>query len=289
MADIHSAPTPGHAVEHRVNLPNPDEQMVRSRLLLSYPDGKFNVKRVRENVFAIGMKDTWWFEDKAGKILVNPVLLRGDDEKALKRDWKEAFRQVTYQAWYQEENDPKTDSYVLYGIKGKERRIIPKDTQEYFEAWREIDFFFERLRTVLYAEWAPKSDEHRVNGVKRLESAAERGYVRIHDLIILSAPKLGYLKYEDFNKLIPLARKSLLAQIWDPKWERTLDPVTKKVPYSVTREELDQYKSLGLVDAGLYAQAIKKLSDVEWAKQQKAQTTQQILEWTKGIVGKIKP
>lgn len=99
---------------------------------------------------------------------------------------------------------------------------------------------------------------------------------------------MGYLKQSDFQALLPIVRNHLLSQIGDSRWNRTLDPARKQSGYTITKEELDQYLSLNLIDRPLYDQATKKLVEVEKLKGQKQSGSQGVMEDTRKKAAEIK-
>ena len=66
---------------------------------------------------------------------------------------------------------------------------------------------------------------------------------------------------EQFNKFLPNLQKILLSQIWDPRFEKIWDYITKK--------ELDTYLKDWLITKELHTQCINKLEKVEKLREEK--------------------
>ncbi len=51
--DVNSPLNTPIAIERKTQALNPDEQLVRAQLLLSYPNEKLKVKQIQDNIFSV--------------------------------------------------------------------------------------------------------------------------------------------------------------------------------------------------------------------------------------------
>lgn len=278
-------------VEHRIDTSRAEEGELHSLLKLSGTEEGFQVHKVQDNVFAVGWENTEYFCDKQGSVLLNLYYIRGNTlPEKLKVEWKKTFQAIAWQAGYREEKDPKTGVYTLYNFQSWENKVVPKNTPEYFQAWKDIEMFNYRLDVVIVAEWPFNEGENRDATFKNALYEAKKWYVRIRDLLILASPRVGKLTQEQFQAVLPFARDHLLEQIGDPRWDRVLSPKKDdNGSYAVSKEELDQYLSLKLIEQPLYEQAIKKLTETEELKRKKSEQSRTLMESTKEKTGNIQP
>lgn len=289
MVALNQIPPP--VIEQHVDVVKLEETQLKWLLLHRHTDADFSVKKIQDNVFAVGWDNTEYFCDKQGGVLVNLYRLRGNKlPENLKKEWKEAFQAIAWQAGYREEKDPKTGVYTLYNLQSGENKVVPKNTPEYFQAWKDIEMFDYRFDLVIVAEWPFDEWENRDTTFKNALYEAKKGYVRIKDLLILASPRVGKLTQEQFQAVLPFAREHLLEQIGDPRWDRVLSPTKgDNGSYVVSKEELDQYLSLKLIERPLYDQAIGKLADIEESKRKKMEQSQVIVNSTKEKAGSVRP
>lgn len=288
MADFNTHTPP--VIEHRVDASKMEEKQLHALLELQGTEEGFTVKKIQDNIFAVGWENTEYFCDKQGEVLVSPTFLRWNtSSEKLKEESKKLFQAVSWQAGYREERDLKTKIYTLYNIKTWEDKVVPKNTPEYFQAWKDVEFQYERWQIYVIGEKPPKDENDRLGVLKAIRSVATNWNLRIKDLLFLASPKMWYLKQSDFISLLPIVREHLLHQIGNVQWDRTLDPSRKPGGYPITKEEFDQYLKLNLIDQPLYNQAVKKLAEVEKLKQRKSEKSQEVMDSTKGKVEKIKP
>ncbi len=280
------------AFEHVMDSRKQEEQAVKNKLQLRLKLWEFTVTKIQDNVFTVWNKDTWSFIDRDGKMLINVNQLRNRKSvpEDLKKEYAELFNHLFLQAGYREVDDLKSGSFILYDVRWKKDVIVPQNTKEYYEAWKSFSFFDARLSIYLSVVDGVSaiSEKKRLHAIEILWEFVAKGYLRIEDLINLSTKWRALLKHEDFNKLLPLARSALLDQIGDPKWERTLNLLTKRPPYTVTRIELDRYLSLNLIDTNLHAAAVKKLSEVEKVRANISSQTGAVKETTRERIEGIK-
>lgn len=216
-------------------------EIVRKRYNLP---SDIQIKKVDENIFSVSRNTVGSFVDRNGETLINLNQIRW------LKNWKlptEGFKTLIdtsfAQAGYLETHDMEKKQFKLYDVKWKERKEIAPDSKEYFKAWKELEFFYWRMSLSVRLKNPPENEEERIATVKWLEEQTRNGYIRIRDLILLSSKNLGYLKQEDFQKLLPIAIQALPAQIEDAdgRWWRAADPITLKQGYSITIEELNSY------------------------------------------------
>lgn len=289
MADIGAHPP--MMIEHRIDTSKAEEGQLHSLLKLNGTEEGFHVQKVQENVFAVGWENTEYLCDKQGNVLLNLYYIRGNTlPEKLKVEWKKTFQAIAWQAGYREEKDPKTGIFTLYNLQSWENKVVPKNTPEYFQAWKDIEMFDYRLDLVIVAEWPFDEWENRDTTFKNALYEAKKGYVRIKDLLILASPRVGKLTQEQFQTILPIAREHLLEQIGDPRWDRVLNPKKDdNGSYAVSKEELDQYLSLGLIEPSLHTQAIGMLTKIEKLKQQKSEQSQAVIESTKEKAVSVRP
>lgn len=291
MADIHQISSPPQ-IEYQIDIAKQEEVQLKILLLPRHKDTNFSVKKVQENVFAVGGQNTEYFCDKQWeKVFVNLHRLRGGDfSESLKEGWKDIFQTIAWQAGYREEKDSKTGVYTLYNFQSWENKVVPKNTPEYFQAWKDIDMFDARFDVGLATEWPFDEWENRNTPFENTLYDAKKGYIRIKDLLILASPRVGKLTQEQFQTILPFAREHLLEQIGDPRWDRVLSPKKDdNGSYAVSKEELDQYLSLKLIEQPLYEQAIKKLTETEELKRKKSEQSRTLMESTKEKTGSVQP
>lgn len=256
MADHNTHTLP--VIEHRIDASKMEEKQLHTLLKLQGTEEGFFVKKIQDNVFAVGWENTEYFCDKKGEVLTSATLLRwNNSSKELKEDSKKLFQMVSWQAGYREERDPKTKIYTLYNFQSWEDKVVPKNTPEYFQAWKDIEFHYERGLMVITGKNPAKDEKDRLETLWTIQSVARTWNLRIKDLLFLASPKMWYLKQSDFMSLLPVVRGYLLSQIGDARWDRTLDPSGKHGGYAMIKDELDQYLKLNLIDQPLYNQAVK--------------------------------
>ncbi len=163
------------------------------------------------------------------------------------------FQKASILAWYKEIK--KEDGiYEMYKIKWIEKnwnninsklwKKLDKYSIEYYQAWKNINFFEDILRIkslLISSEWGLTSLD-----IEALEIFSKSWALRIKDLEQLK--KQWQITEETFKKALALYQTKednlLLQQIWDKRFER--------VNEWITNEEIENYYKKGYISEDLY-------------------------------------
>lgn len=222
------------------------------------------VVHIKDDVFSVSRNgNVTWFLKENWEVIYSLPPLRNSDK----------FNQAAYLAWFRESKDSKW-VLKLYNIKDiNETSWVPNmwakeiniASIEYFNAWNYIIFYHTKITIEVYKSKDNKWNFHNIN-----KDLAEwflfSKCLKIKDIESFRSNR--QLDKKTYDYALRIIQWQLLDQIWDIRFERIKEEITK--------QEVDDYFKKWLISKDLHDAAIRKLVAIEKEKQKRLERKKKV-------------